>query len=62
MIILKHLNKTPVLGMCEKCQIKFTPRELTYLPAEAEQYLWQKFNGHVCKHEGQAPLRLVRKV
>ena len=55
--ILKHLGKTPVLGMCERCRVKFfTPRELTYLPAEAEGNLWQRFNSHQCDHEeGQAP-------
>jgi hypothetical protein len=30
LVILKRSGKTPVLGMCEKCQIKFfTPRRLT---------------------------------
>jgi hypothetical protein len=62
--ILKRLGKTPVLGMCEKCRFKFfTPRELTYLPAEAEGNLWQRFNSHQCNHEeGQAPIRSIRKV
>jgi hypothetical protein len=60
LVILKLVGKTPVLGMCERCQIKFfTPRELTYLPAEAEQNLWYKFSCHECK---RAPLQLIRKV
>ena len=62
--ILKCLGKTPILGMCERCCFKFfTPRELTYLPAEAEGNLWQKFNSHQCNHEeGQAQMRPIRKV
>jgi hypothetical protein len=62
--ILKRLGKTPVLGMCERCRVKFfTPRELTFLPAEAEDNLWQRFNSHQCKPEaGQSPIRLIRKV
>jgi len=63
LVIVKRLGKTPVLGMCDKCQARFfTPRDLTYLPTQAEENLWQSFNSHVCKHEGRAPLRLVRKV
>jgi hypothetical protein len=51
LVILKRLNKTPVLGMCERCSVKFfTPRELTYLPSEAEDYIWQRFHSHECKH------------
>jgi hypothetical protein len=62
LVILKHSDKTPMMGMCEKCHIKFfTPRELTHLPLEAENNLWRKFNGHVCKHEGVL-LQPVRKV
>ena len=64
LIILKRLGKTPVLAMCERCRVKFfTPRELSFLPAEAEDNLWQRFSSHQCKHEGgQAPIRLTRKV
>jgi len=52
LVMLKHVGKTPVLATCEKCHIKFlTPRELTYLPAEAEENLWQRFNSHKCKRE-----------
>jgi hypothetical protein len=59
--ILKRSGNTPVLGMCERCRFKFfTPRELTYLPAEAECNLWQRFNSHQCNlGEGQA--RRIRK-
>jgi hypothetical protein len=64
LVILKRLGKTPVLGKCEKCDLKFfTPSELTYVPAEAEENLWRKFNSHECKDEGpHAPLRVIRKV
>jgi hypothetical protein len=63
LVILKLVGKTPVLAMCERCQIKFfTPRELTNLPAEAEHNLWHKFNSHECKNEGRTPPRRVRKV
>ena len=59
LVVLKRLNKTSVLGMCARCQIKFfTPRELTYLPSEAEGYIWQRFTSHECKH---VPLQLIRK-
>ena len=60
LVILKRVGKTPVLGMCERCQIKFfTPRELFLLPTQAEQNLWHKFNSHECKH---APVQPIRKV
>jgi len=63
LVILKHLAKTPVLAMCERCHVKFfTPRELTHLPVEAEENLWQRFASHECKHKGRAPLQLIRKV
>ena len=63
LVILKRVGKTPVLGMCERCQIKFfTPREATQLPTKAEHNLWHKFNSHECKPEGRASLRLGPKV
>jgi hypothetical protein len=51
LVILKREGETPVMGMCERCQVKFfTPRELTHLPRDAENYLWHKFNRHECKY------------
>jgi hypothetical protein len=63
LVILKHSGKTPTMGMCERCQLKFfTLRELTRRPAEAEQNLREKFKSHVCKHEGHTSPRPIRKV
>jgi hypothetical protein len=63
LVILKHSGKTPTLAMCERCQLKFfTTRELTRRPAEAEENLREKFKSHECKHDGRAPLLLIRKV
>jgi hypothetical protein len=63
LVILKHSGKTPVLAKCEKCEIKFfTPRELTNLPVQADEHLWQRFYSHECSYEGRARLRLIRKV
>jgi hypothetical protein len=59
LVILKRLGETPVLGMCERCHLKFfTPRELTYRPAEAEHNLRHKFNSHECKGRVE-PIRQV---
>jgi hypothetical protein len=56
------LGETPTLGKCERCDLKFfVPRELAYSTAEANESLWQQFNRHVCKHQGRAPLQIVRK-
>jgi hypothetical protein len=62
LVIVKRLGKTPVLGMCDKCQARFfTPRELTYLPAEAEKNLSQRFNSHVCNRRKRVHLHLIHK-
>jgi hypothetical protein len=59
LVLLQHSGKTPVLGMCESCRLKFfTPPELIHRPAEAEEYLQQKFNSHECKARVQ-PIRNV---
>ena len=59
LVLLQHSGKTPVLAMCENCRLKFfTPPALTHRPAEAEEYLQQKFNSHECKARVQ-PIRNV---
>jgi hypothetical protein len=58
LVILLHSGKTPVLAMCENCGLKFfTPRKLAR-PAEAEEYLEQKFSSHECKGRVE-PIRKV---
>ena len=63
LVIVKRLGNTPVLGMCDICHIKFfTPRELSYRPAQAEEHLQEQFNRHECKREGQVRVKPIRKV
>lgn len=51
-VILKHVNKTPSLAACSKCQRKFfTPNSYYNDRSGAEQYLQEKFNLHRCVDE-----------
>ncbi len=50
LIILRHLNQTPVLAGCSSCELKFfVPNELMKDPNEARSYLLSKFDRHVCR-------------
>lgn len=60
LVILKHVNKTPSLAACSKCQRKFfTPTAYYNDRIGAEQYLQEKFDRHWCEEE--AHLRLERR-
>jgi len=49
-VILKYMGKTPSLGTCDRCQLKFfTPTELMREPLEAEHNLLGKFASHTCQ-------------
>ena len=49
-VIIKRERETPTLAMCRKCEIKFfTPRELTYSPTKAAEFLLERFRAHRCK-------------
>jgi hypothetical protein len=51
-VILKHVNKTPSLAACSKCQRKFfTPNSFNNDRIGAEQYLQEKFDLHRCEQE-----------
>ena len=51
-VILKHVNKTPSLAACSKCQRKFfTPNTYYNDRSGAEYYLKQKFDLHRCEDE-----------
>ena len=48
-LILKYMNRTPSLGTCERCHLKFfTPLDLIRDPLEAEHNLRGKFASHTC--------------
>jgi hypothetical protein len=50
LIILRHLDQTPVLAGCSSCELKFfSPSELMKDPNEARSYLLSKFDEHVCR-------------
>jgi hypothetical protein len=52
LVILKHVNKTPSLAACSKCQRKFfTPNSYFNDRSGAELYLQQKFDLHRCEEE-----------
>ena len=51
-VILKHVNKTPSLAACSKCQRKFfTPNTYYNDRSGAELYLQKKFDLHRCEQE-----------
>jgi hypothetical protein len=59
-IILKHVNKTPSLAACSKCERKFfTPTAYYNDHIGAEQYLQGKFDLHRCPEE--AHVQVVRR-
>jgi hypothetical protein len=59
-LILKHVNKTPSLAACSKCQRKFfTPSSYFNDRSGAEYYLKQKFDLHRCEQETR--LQFVRR-
>jgi len=56
LIILKYVNNVPLMASCGYCQRKFfTPTELRGNRAEAEQYLLEKFDLHLCNEEPEMP-------
>lgn len=48
-VIVRRQGKVPVMASCAKCARKFfTPTTLARDLVGAEEYLWQKFDVHVC--------------
>ncbi len=51
-LILKHVNKTPSLAACSRCQRKFfTPNSFYHDRIGAEHYLQEKFDLHRCAEQ-----------
>jgi hypothetical protein len=47
--ILKYREKTPVLAVCARCQLKFlTPSQMMKDWEAASEYLWRKYSNHRC--------------
>jgi hypothetical protein len=50
LVLLKHVNHTPVLAKCSGCELKFfVPKELMKDPDAVRSYLLSKFDEHSCR-------------
>jgi len=50
LILLKHVNQTPVMAKCSSCELKFfVPKGLVKDLNAARSYLLSKFDQHLCK-------------
>jgi hypothetical protein len=56
LIMLKLVDRTPVLAGCSGCNLKFfVPKGLMKDPFQANNYLSSKFDRHVCTGEDPPP-------
>jgi hypothetical protein len=50
LMLLKHVNHTPVLAKCSSCELKFfVPKQLMKDSDAARSYLLSKFDRHSCR-------------
>ena len=54
--LLKHVNQTPVMAKCSRCELKFfVPKRLIKDLNTARSYLLSKFDQHICKLPDNEP-------
>ena len=62
LIMLKHVDQTPVLAGCSGCKLKFfVPKGLMKDPFQANNYLLSKFDRHVCTGKESAAKKAVER-
>lgn len=62
LIILKHVDQTPVLAGCSGCKLKFfVPKGLMKDTFQANNYLLSKFDWHVCTGKESAAKKTVER-
>lgn len=62
LIMLKHVDQTPVLAGCSGCKLKFfVPKGLMKAIFQANNYLLSKFDRHVCTGKESAAKKAVER-